>query len=97
MANLDYFRASSLGGRPAQNHWSGDSGCAEQFNHIATAPQFVSRISSAHFSGFCHAAAPAICVTKKVGEHLHHSLEVFVRGLQGGRHHLIFGCETPPR
>jgi hypothetical protein len=38
MADLDYFRASSVGGRSAQNHWSGDRGCAEELDHIATAP-----------------------------------------------------------
>src|SRR5260221_12310711 len=48
IANLDYFGARSLGGRSPQNHWSGDSGCAEELDHIATAPQFASRIRRSH-------------------------------------------------
>src|SRR5260221_6341571 len=38
MADLDYFRTSNFGARSAQNHGSGDSGCAEAFNYIAAPP-----------------------------------------------------------
>src|SRR4029077_1901942 len=48
MADLDYFRASSVGRHSSRNDWSSDSSCAQQLYHIATAPQFVSRILSAH-------------------------------------------------
>jgi hypothetical protein len=41
IANLDYFRATSVGGRSVQNRGSGDSGCAEELDYIATTPQFV--------------------------------------------------------
>jgi hypothetical protein len=34
--------------------------CPEELNQIAAVPQFVSRISGAHFIGFCHAATVSI-------------------------------------
>src|SRR5260221_6360768 len=71
MANLDYFRGSSVGGCSPQNHWPGESGCAQELDHIAAAPQFVSRIFGAHLSGFGHAATASItAIDERMGLHL---------------------------
>lgn len=51
MTDLDYFRGNGFGGSSAQNGWTGEGGCAEQFNQIAAAPQFLGRMSGSHGSG----------------------------------------------